>query len=129
MTAANWQDGTAHSLGVFLNGQALGSVDAHGEPIVDRSFLLLLNAHHEDIVFSLPPRRFGPRWQVELSTAYPDAPATLLTARGSAHVHGALDPAAARAGLRARVSARVRAAPRRGMTHGVPSATVLYRRA
>jgi hypothetical protein len=37
-------------------------------------------------VFSLPSRRFGPRWQVELSTAYPDAPATLLTARGSAHV-------------------------------------------
>ena len=86
MTAADWNDGNARSLGVFLNGKGLGSVDAHGEPIVDRSFLLLLNAHHEDIVFSLPPRRFGPRWQVELSTAYPDAPATLLTARGSAHV-------------------------------------------
>ena len=37
-------------------------------------------------MFALPPRRFGPRWQVELSTAYPDGPATLLTARGSAHV-------------------------------------------
>ena len=86
MTAANWNDGNARSLGVFLNGKGLGSVDAQGQPIVDRSFLLLLNAHHEDIVFSLPPRRFGPRWQVELSTAYPDAPATLLTARGSAHV-------------------------------------------
>ena len=79
-------DAGAHALGVFLNGQGIGSVDAHGEPIVDRSFLLLLNAHHEDIIFSLPPRRFGPRWQVELSTAYPDAPATLLTARGAAHV-------------------------------------------
>ncbi len=59
---------------------------AEGEPIVDSSFLLLLNAHHEDITFTLPPRRFGPRWQVELSTAHPRAPATLLTARGSAHV-------------------------------------------
>ena len=58
----------------------------HGEPIVDCSFLLLLNAHHEDVMFALPPRRFGPRWQVELSTAYPHAPAALLTARGSAHV-------------------------------------------
>jgi glycogen operon protein len=86
MTAANWNDGNARSLGVFLNGRGLGSVDAHGEPIVDRSFVLLLNAHHEDIVFTLPPRRFGPRWQVELSTANPDAPPTLLTARGAAHV-------------------------------------------
>ncbi|MDX6598553.1 MAG: isoamylase [Gaiellales bacterium] len=86
MTAANWNDGNARALGVFLNGRALGSFDAHGEPIVDRSFLLLLNAHHEDIVFSLPPRRFGTRWQVELSTAYPDASPALLTARGAAHV-------------------------------------------
>jgi glycogen operon protein len=86
MTNADWQKADAHVLGVFLNGRGLGSVDPYGEPIVDSSFVLLVNAHHEDVVFSLPPRRFGPRWQVELSTAYPHAPATVLTARGSAHV-------------------------------------------
>ncbi len=75
MTAADWQNGAAHALGVFLNGQAMGSFDAQGEPIADDSFLLLLNAHHEDIAFTLPPRRFGPRWTVELSTADPRAPA------------------------------------------------------
>jgi isoamylase len=48
--------------------------------------VLLLNAHHEDITFTLPARRFGPRWQVELSTAHPDAPHVVLTARGGAHV-------------------------------------------
>ena len=79
-------DAGAHSLGVFLNGRGIGSVSPEGEPVVDLSFLLLLNAHHEDIIFTLPPRRFGPRWQVELSTAHPRAPARLLTARGSAHV-------------------------------------------
>ena len=36
MTAADWNDGNARALGVFLNGQGLGSVDAQGEPIVDR---------------------------------------------------------------------------------------------
>ena len=62
-----------------------------------RSFVLLLNAHHEDIVFSLPPRRFGPRWQVELSTAYPRRACDAAhRARGRAR-DCALDAAAARA--------------------------------
>ena len=46
----------------------------------------MLNAHYEDVTFALPPRRFGPRWQVELSTAHPRAPKTILTARGAAIV-------------------------------------------
>jgi glycogen operon protein len=83
MTAVDWQDAGAHALGVFLNGRAIGSVDRHGEPVADASFVLLLNAHYEDVAFALPPRRFGPRWQTELSTAYPDAPEKLLTARGT----------------------------------------------
>ena len=70
MTAADWQDADAHALGVFLNGRGdRRAPTTHGEPIVDRSFLLLLNAHYEDVTFTLPPRRFGRRWQVELSTA------------------------------------------------------------
>jgi glycogen operon protein len=86
MTAADWQNSGAHALGVFLNGRAIGSAGDEGEPVVDCSFTLLVNAHYEDVTFSLPPRRFGPRWQVELSTAYPHAPATVLTARGAAIV-------------------------------------------
>jgi isoamylase len=86
MTAGDWQNAGAHALGVFLNGSGIGSVDEHGEPIGDLSFLLLLNAHYEDVTFTLPARRFGRRWQVELSTAEPRAPKTLLTARGSAIV-------------------------------------------
>jgi glycogen operon protein len=86
MTAADWQNAGAHALGVFLNGSGIGSVDEHGEPIGDLSFLLLLNAHYEYVTFTLPARRFGRRWQVELSTAEPRAPKTLLTARGSAIV-------------------------------------------
>ena len=86
MNAGDWHDSSAHALGVFLNGRSIGSVTEQGEAIVDSSFVLLLNAHHQDITFTLPARRFGPRWQVEISTAFPDAPRTLLTARGGAHV-------------------------------------------
>ena len=31
----------------------------HGEKVEDDSFLLLFNAHHEDVTFTLPTRRFG----------------------------------------------------------------------
>ena len=73
--------------GMPFNGRSIGSVSEQGEPIVDSSFLLLLNAHHEEIIFTLPPRRFGPRWEVELSTAHLDMPRVLFTARGGVRVH------------------------------------------
>ena len=51
----------------------------HGEPIVDDSFLLLFNAHSEPVEFTLPTRRFGTRWRLELATG--DAPEEPLEAR------------------------------------------------
>jgi glycogen operon protein len=41
--------------------------------VVDDSFILLFNAHHEDRTFMLPRRRFGAQWALELSTADPEA--------------------------------------------------------
>ena len=72
MTRRNWQDADARALGVFLNGREIGRQTAEGERVEDDSFLLLLNAHHEPVVFTLPPRRFGARWAVELATAEPE---------------------------------------------------------
>jgi glycogen operon protein len=68
MTRRDWDTGPP-LLGVFLNGAELGTRTLQGEPVVDDSFLILFNAHHEDAVFTLPPRRFGTRWMLELSTA------------------------------------------------------------
>ena len=42
--------------------------NAHGEDVRDDSFLLLFNAHFEDITFRLPARRFATRWEIELAT-------------------------------------------------------------
>jgi glycogen operon protein len=75
MTRRDWDDGGGHRLGVFLNGQEIPTRGAHGEPIGDQSFLLLFNADGESCEFVLPPRRFGLRWALELSTADPAAAA------------------------------------------------------
>jgi glycogen operon protein len=68
MTRRDWDSGPPR-LGVFLNGAELGARTAHGEPVVDDSFLILFNAHHEECVFTLPPRRFGTRWRLALTTS------------------------------------------------------------
>jgi glycogen operon protein len=81
MTRKNWEQGGPPALGVFLNGEELRDLTPRGEPVVDESFLLLFNAHHEPIEFTLPPRRFGRHWQVVLSTFDPDAPADRHDAR------------------------------------------------
>jgi glycogen operon protein len=39
----------------------------------DESFLMLFNAHHDPLTFRMPTRRFGQRWELELSTADPEA--------------------------------------------------------
>jgi isoamylase len=53
---------------VFLNGEELKAETADGEEVRDESFLLLFNAHFEDITFRLPARRFGAHWEVVLTT-------------------------------------------------------------
>ncbi|MDP9841227.1 glycogen debranching protein GlgX [Streptosporangium lutulentum] len=69
MSASDWHTGYAKSLVVFLNGDAITEPGPRGEQIVDDSFLLLINAHHEDMTFTLPEARYGKKWQIVLDTA------------------------------------------------------------
>jgi glycogen operon protein len=71
MTQRDWQADYAHTLGVFLNGREIADRTPRGEPIEDDSFLLLFNAHYEDMTFTLPARRFGGIWSHELCTRDP----------------------------------------------------------
>ncbi|MGH3131013.1 MAG: glycogen debranching protein GlgX, partial [Gaiellaceae bacterium] len=82
MTQRDWKRTDAHQLGVFLNGKEVKRLTQRGRRLEDDSFLLLFNAHYEPVVFTLPPRRFGRRWRLELSTADPDAEPSLFPARG-----------------------------------------------
>jgi glycogen operon protein len=72
MTRRDWQSGE-RVLGMFLNGREITDPGPHAQDIEDDSFLLLLNAEPEDRVFTLPRRRFGAQWLLELSTADADA--------------------------------------------------------
>ncbi|MER6947972.1 glycogen debranching protein GlgX [Nonomuraea sp. NPDC000554] len=68
MTAGDWHTGYAKSLIVYLNGEAITEPGPRGERIVDDSFLLLINAHHEDMTFTLPGEEFGASWLPVLDT-------------------------------------------------------------
>ncbi|WP_328483874.1 glycogen debranching protein GlgX [Streptomyces sp. NBC_00377] len=73
MTDHDWQRDDAHSVGVFLNGDAIAEPDPRGRPVVDDSFLLLFNSYWEPVVFRLPGAAYGERWTVCADTAEPDA--------------------------------------------------------
>ena len=51
--------GSTPVVGVFLNGEEIASPDSRGRQVLDESFLLLFNAHHEDHAFTLPEQAFG----------------------------------------------------------------------
>ncbi|MEU0567517.1 glycogen debranching protein GlgX [Nonomuraea sp. NPDC005983] len=68
MTAGDWHTGYAKSLIVYLNGEAITEPGPRGERIADDSFLLLINAHHEDMTFTLPGEEFGASWLPVLDT-------------------------------------------------------------
>jgi glycogen operon protein len=82
MTQGDWRRQDGLTLGVFLNGHEVRRLTPQGERLEDDSFLLLFNANDEGVVFTLPPRRFGRRWTLELSTFDPDAEASLFPSRG-----------------------------------------------
>ena len=73
-------------------GEAIPSRGPQGEEIDDDSFLLLFNAHGEDREFTLPRRRMGARWELELSHRRPGgrrraAPATPRASRVDVTAH------------------------------------------
>ncbi|CUU55802.1 glycogen operon protein [Parafrankia irregularis] len=68
MSDTDWESGTARSLGCYLNGHGIPDPNALGEAIVDDSFLLFFNAHHEPIRFVVPPGNFGTTWEIIVDT-------------------------------------------------------------
>ncbi|MGW2465124.1 glycogen debranching protein GlgX [Streptomyces sp. NPDC004457] len=91
MTDRDWQRGDAHTVGVFLNGDAIAERDSYGRRMVDDSFLLCVNGYWEPVVFRLPDDSFGERWTTLIDTADPE---------------GVPDERERKAGTRLRVEAR-----------------------
>jgi isoamylase len=88
MTQKDWQRPDAHTLGVFLNGAEITERAPHGDEIDDDSFLLLFNAYGDEITFTLPTRRFGARWALELATSTELVPGPIWTARSQVALEG-----------------------------------------
>jgi isoamylase len=69
----NWRDPELRTLTVFLNGDEIPTPAPTGERVRGDSFLLVANAAPERVLVTLPSRRFGVRWHLEVSTVEPDA--------------------------------------------------------
>ena len=70
MRDEDWTAWYARSLMVYVNGHAISEPDRRGEKIVDKSFLLLVNASEEDIEFTIPtePTGSSKAWKVVIDT-------------------------------------------------------------
>ena len=71
MTEQDWAVGHAKTVAIFLNGEGIPERDELGQRITDDSFLLLCNAHHQAVPFTLPNQDYGHGWEVVIDTADP----------------------------------------------------------
>jgi glycogen operon protein len=68
MSEQDWAAGFGRCVSVFLNGNGITDGDARGERVLDDSFLLCFNAHHEDLDFTVPFDD-GSTWTAVVDTA------------------------------------------------------------
>ena len=62
MNDEDWNNPETRCFGLRLAGDAIEELDARGNRIVDDTLLILLNAYHEAIQFTLPAHRRMVRW-------------------------------------------------------------------
>ncbi len=72
MAEEDWTNAHTRCVGLRLAGDAIPEVDARGHGVVDDTFLIVVNAHHEPLPFVLPAHRRGVRWEVLVDTRSPD---------------------------------------------------------
>jgi glycogen operon protein len=68
MAPKDWDSGFGRAIAVFLNGDGIHERTARGEPVIDRSFLVLFNAGDDPVDFVLPPDEYAARWEIVVDT-------------------------------------------------------------
>ena len=103
MTAADWSDGSALALALYLDGSDHPDRAADGTLLLDDDFLVLVNAWWEPLDFTLPVVAAQAAWHAEIDSYDPAAPArsgrrpaALVTALPSAPAPSSCSPARAR---------------------------------
>jgi len=72
MSDEAWNAGYTQSLGVLLPGDLICDVDERGGPIIGDSIVLLVNASHQPIPFTLPSCGENQEWERLIDTAAPE---------------------------------------------------------
>jgi glycogen operon protein len=72
MSEQDWREWSAKSFMLFLNGRTLRARGTRGERIFDDSFLLLFNAHLDNVAFTLPGPPWADSWVTEFDTSLED---------------------------------------------------------
>jgi len=68
--AGDWEVPSARCLSFLLSGEAgQYHLTPQGEPEPDDTFLVIFNAYHEDIEYTLPPAELGHRWELLMDSA------------------------------------------------------------
>ena len=83
MTEEEWTAPWIRSLALMLNGMTLGMTDEMGQPVIDDSFLILINAHDEGVEFALPRSPHCRGWRRVLNTADLESPFAEQDQQGS----------------------------------------------
>jgi isoamylase len=82
MTEEDWA-GYNRSLAFLLGGDSIATPDERGERIVGDTLLVLLNAHHEAVRYTLPEIEWGDEWELLVDTAgHSDQKRDHVAARG-----------------------------------------------
>jgi glycogen operon protein len=80
MTISDWQNPAASVIGLLLAGDALGFRDAHGIPVIDDTFFVIMSAAADDFTFTIPSDAWADAWQPVLDTSAPDGEPTRFRA-------------------------------------------------
>jgi glycogen operon protein len=71
MTDQAWDADFVRAFMVLLGGDSIDEMDADGARVTDDTFLLLLNAHHGTLTFTLPSPPAGQHWERAFDTVEP----------------------------------------------------------
>ena len=74
MSEEHWNKNFAKSLAIYLNGRGLHLTGPKGETIIDDSFYLIFNAHHDGLEFTLPNSKYGKQWRKIFDTSHSESP-------------------------------------------------------
>jgi glycogen operon protein len=88
MSDETWDAPSTKYLGVRLAGDLMNEFDERGEPIIGDTLLLLINAHWEEISFTLPKTRDEHLWESMVDTNAPQAPPKIFHGGDQYNVFG-----------------------------------------